>query len=94
MELLRVSSNWACRRQTLHFRRQGVVVIYSDIQEGLVAYELTSSFSLSTHYLGVTYGLFESIDKIPPSFRFAFCEAWHTIAITKSQLLQFFSNWK
>jgi hypothetical protein len=69
-----------------------VAVIYSDIQGGLVAYELTSSFSLSTHYLGVTYGLFESIDKIPPIFPFAFCEAWHTIAITKSQLLQFYSN--
>lgn len=84
MELLRVSSNWACRRQTLHFRRRGVAVIYSDIQGGLVAYELTSSFSVSTHYLGVTYGLFESIDKIPPIFPFAFCEAWYIIAITKS----------
>ncbi len=59
-------------------------MIYSDVQGGLVPYELISLFSLSTHYLGVTYGLFESIDKIPLILPFAFCEAWHTIAITKS----------
>ena len=47
-------------------------------------YELISLFPLSTHLLGVAYGLFESIDKIPPILLFAFCEAWHAIAITKS----------
>jgi hypothetical protein len=61
-----------------------VAVICSDVQGGLVPYELISLFSLSTHLLGVTYGLFESIDKIPPILLFAFCEAWHAIAITKS----------
>lgn len=53
MVLLRVSSNWAGRRQTLHFRRRGMVTICSDVRGELVAYELISSFSLSNHYLGV-----------------------------------------
>jgi hypothetical protein len=80
--VLRVSSNRARRRLTLHFRRREVAVICSDFQGELVAYELISSFSLSNHYMGVRCKVYSSQSMRFPRFSFTFCEAWYHIAIT------------